>query len=150
MPPRSRAVQPRDERGDVAHADHLPQPDADPVLIDHPPDAGDAVVGGACVLKAGDPLRHHLLVGEFERAAGARLPFFRRKRRLAGAVAAAVSRRSPVGSPRASLTISPPLGFFVVLVMFDNTIARALTNDAWPLAWVNTTGFAGETASSDA
>jgi hypothetical protein len=33
--------------------------------------------------------------------------------------------------------------------MLDSSIARALTNEAWPLACVSTTGLFGDTLSSD-
>ena len=62
----------------------------------------------------------------------------------------AVSRRSPVGLPFASLRISPPSGFFVVRETPESFIASALTKLAWPLACVSNTGFAGDTRLSEA
>ncbi len=62
----------------------------------------------------------------------------------------AVSRKTPMGSPEASLRISPPGGLGVRLVTPASAMARALAMLACPLACERYTGFSGDTRSSDA
>jgi len=69
--------------------------------------------------------------------------------RSGGATSAwALSTKTPVASPAASRTISPPAGAAVSREILARAMALALARAAWPSARSRTTGLSGETAVS--
>ena len=63
----------------------------------------------------------------------------------AGVLVTRLGLPGPLALPLASLTMVPPGGSGVVAEMPASSSARALANEAWPLAWLRFTGFSGDT-----
>ena len=132
---------------------HLPQADADPVLVDHPLEALDDLERCPGILETRDAFGNHLLDppvrGRAWRGLPPPLPSAAARRRLD----APAQPPSRAGVPsdfheRPSRSRRRPDWPWSGRCP-ESSIAFALTNDAWPLACVSTTGLTGDTVSSD-